>query len=211
MIKAFIFDLDGVICSTDEFHYEAWKALADEENIYFDKTINNRLRGVSRMESLEIILEKANRTYSKSEKEKLAFKKNEIYKNLLTKMDETYCSSEVKNTLKEIKKAGYKVAIGSSSKNTKLILTRINLMDYFDVIVDGNDIINSKPDPEVFLKAAERLNVLPCEAYVIEDAFAGIEAGHNGGFKTIAIGDAKKSNLCDFKIDSFGELVSFIK
>ena len=125
--KGIIFDLDGVICSTDVYHYQAWKKIADENGIYFDETINNRLRGVSRMESLEIILEKSDVKFSEAEKELLAEEKNEYYKELLKKMTEADLSAEVKETLDALRDKGLKLAIGSSSKNTKIILGRIGL------------------------------------------------------------------------------------
>lgn len=156
-LNAVIFDLDGVICFTDKYHFQAWKKLADEEGIYFDEEINDRLRGVSRMDSLDIILERAFREYTQEEKTQMAARKNESYVHLLDQMSPADLSVEVKDTLDELRKRGYKLAIGSSSKNTKKILKQIGLGDYFDAISDGTNITKSKPDPEVFLKAAEML------------------------------------------------------
>lgn len=198
--KAVIFDLDGVICFTDKFHYLAWKEIADRQNIYFDEKINNRLRGVSRMESLEIILERAGKEYSEAEKEAFAREKNEIYKKLLENMTPADLSGEVKGTLDELKGRGVKVAIGSSSKNTKLILRRIGLEGYFDAISDGTNIKKSKPDPEVFQKAAEMLGLKPKECLVVEDAEAGILAAHRGGFKSAGVGEAAKYHLTDYPL-----------
>ena len=138
MIKGIIFDLDGVILSTDKFHYLAWKQIADQEGIYFDEKINNRLRGVSRMDSLNIVLERSNKEYTDSEKINLANQKNEIYINLLEQLNIESVSRNVISTLHELKKKGLKLAIGSSSKNTKLILNKVGLTSLFDVIVDGN-------------------------------------------------------------------------
>ena len=135
-IRAIIFDLDGVICFTDNYHYQAWKELADAEGIYFDEKINGRLRGVSRMESLDIILERASRCYTQEEKEQLATRKNESYVRLLEKMSPRDLSDEVKNTLDTLRQRGYKLAIGSSSKNTKKILKQIGLDGYFDAVSD---------------------------------------------------------------------------
>lgn len=210
MIKGIIFDLDGVICFTDHYHYLAWKQLADKLNIYFDETINNRLRGISRMDSLEIILEKSDKKYSQEEKENLAREKNEIYRKYLLEMSEKDLSQEVKETLIELRNKGYKLAIGSSSKNTKTILKQIGLGDFFDAISDGNNITNSKPDPEVFLKAADYLNISPEDSAVIEDAIAGIEAAHRGNFTAIGISDAKKSEFCDYNIDTFKDLLKIL-
>lgn len=149
MVKAVIFDLDGVICSTDEYHYQAWKTLADKIHTKFDREINNRLRGVSRMESLEIILEKyEGEPFTQSEKERMAEEKNETYRKNLEKMSEKDLSAEVKETLEELRKRGYLLAIGSSSKNAPFILERIGLAGYFDAVADGNHITHSKPDPE---------------------------------------------------------------
>lgn len=204
--KAVIFDLDGVICFTDKYHYQAWKKIADQQNIYFDEKINNRLRGVSRMESLEIILERANRRYSEAEKEALAAEKNEIYKKLLENMTPADLPEEVKDILDELKSRGMKVAIGSSSKNTKLILKRIGLEGYFDVISDGTNIKNSKPDPEVFQKAADMLGLGPEECLVVEDAEAGILAAHRGGFKSAGIGEASGYHLTDYPLGRMKDL-----
>ena len=154
--QAVIFDLDGVICSTDEYHYQAWKQMADSMGIYFDRTINNRLRGVSRMESLEIILERYDGpALSEARKVELATMKNDLYRESLHQLSPADLSAEVKDTLDALRAAGLKLAIGSSSKNTKFILGQLGLGSYFDAISDGNNITRSKPDPEVFLKAAE--------------------------------------------------------
>ena len=161
-IKGLIFDLDGVLVFTDKFHYQAWKTMADELGVYFDETINHRLRGVSRMDSLEIILERyEGPDLSLREKEKLAEKKNEIYRTLLESMTPDDVTKEVRDTLTKLREKGYKLAIGSSSKNAKFILEKVELKDAFDAISDGNNITKSKPDPEVFLKAAEYLGLPP--------------------------------------------------
>lgn len=209
--KAVIFDLDGVICFTDKYHYQAWKEIADREGIYFDGQINNRLRGVSRMESLEIILERADKTYTEAEKAELAEAKNERYKKLLENMTPDDLPDEVKSVLDEIKSRGMKVAIGSSSKNTKQILSRIGLEGYFDVVSDGTNIRNSKPDPEVFLKAAEGLGLVPQECLVVEDAQAGILAAHRGGFMSAGIGEASESPLTDYPLESIGALTKVLE
>lgn len=205
--KAVIFDLDGVICSTDEYHYLAWKKLADRENIYFDKIINNRLRGVSRMESLEIILEKACKTYTDLEKIEMATFKNDYYRELLLQMSPRDLSDEVKATLLTLKEKGIKIAIGSSSKNTKTILTQIGILDWFDVIADGNDIKNSKPDPEVFLCAASRLGLDAADCIVVEDALAGIDAAKAGNFYAVGIQDAAKYQKTDYPVTKISELL----
>ena len=205
-MKAVIFDLDGVICFTDKYHYQAWKALADQLGIYFDEQINNRLRGVSRMASLDIILERAQRAYSQEEKEAFASEKNALYVELLQQMSPADLSGEVKETLDALRAAGYKLAIGSSSKNTKLILSRLGLGDFFDAISDGTNITHSKPDPEVFLKAAEMLSLPPEECLVVEDAKAGIQAAYAGGFRSAGIGEAAEHLNCTYPIQHFSDL-----
>lgn len=211
MIKAAIFDLDGVIVFTDKFHYQAWKSLADEMGIYFDEKINNRLRGVSRMESLEIILEKYDGPkLSDTRKLELAEKKNAVYRKLLGTMSETDVTDEVRETLAELRKRGYRTAIGSSSKNAKFILERVKITEMFDAISDGTNIVRSKPDPEVFVKAAEFLNMDPAECLVIEDAVAGIEAGIAGGMQTAAIGDAVSSGKATYNLGAFSDLLKIL-
>ena len=207
-VKGFIFDLDGVIVFTDQFHYRAWKQMADDKGIYFDKEINNRLRGVSRMESLEIILEQYHgEPLSDGEKAAMAEEKNEIYKKLLEQMTPEDVSEEVKETLRELKKRGYLLAIGSSSKNAKFILERTGMTGMFDAISDGTNITRSKPDPEVFLKAAEYLGLKPEECAVVEDAYAGIDAAKAGNMTAIAIGDATKYEKADERLTTFQDLL----
>ena len=203
-----IFDLDGVICSTDHYHYLAWKALADRLGIPFNETDNNRLRGVSRMESLNIVLEKSAVAYSEEEKAAMATEKNDAYRQLLHQMSPADLSGEVKATLDALRAQGLKLAIGSSSKNTPFILERLGLGGYFDAVADGNCITRSKPDPEVFLKAAEMIGLSPDVCLVVEDAHAGVEAAVNGGFDCAAIGDAKDDPRARWHLAAFGELLS---
>lgn len=206
MIKGIIFDLDGVIVSTDEFHYQAWKELADEENIYFDKIINNRLRGVSRMESLEIILERSQKKYSVSEKQIMAERKNTSYAKLITKLSPKDILKGSMELLERLRKADKKLAVGSSSKNCKNILKYIGLDNYFDAVVDGTMIFRSKPDSEVFLKAAKLLNLPANQCLVVEDADAGIMAAINAKMFTLAVGAAAKSSKADIKADNLSLL-----
>ena len=207
MKKAFIFDLDGVLCFTDKYHYEAWKTIADRLSLPFDEKVNDRLRGVSRMESLEIILSLGGKTYTEDEKVKFAEEKNEAYRKLLENMTPSDVADEVRNTLKELHKCGYKLAIGSSSKNTPLILDRCDLKKYFNAVSDGNNITRSKPDPEVFLKAAEYLGLNSGDCYIVEDAEAGIDAGKAGGFVTIGIGCAAVYEKTDIAIKTFKDIL----
>lgn len=208
VMKGIIFDLDGVIVFTDCFHYQAWKAIADEQGIYFDEEINNRLRGVGRMESLDIILEKyEGEPLSQEKKKELAAKKNDIYRELLKQMTPEDVSEEVRDTLAELRKRGYLLSLGSSSKNANFILQQVKLNDAFDAISDGTNITKSKPDPEVFLKAAEFLHLQPTECVVVEDAFAGIDAAKAGNMTAVAIGDAVQSPNADYTLDTFSDLL----
>lgn len=209
--QGIIFDLDGVICHTDKYHYQAWKKLADKLGVYFDEVINNRLRGVSRMESLNIILEKCDRELTIQEKEACAEEKNEIYKELLKNMTTEDLSREVRETLEQLREKGLKLAIGSSSKNAGFILERIGLGDFFDTVSDGNNITFSKPDPEVFLKAAQFLNLQPEQCLVVEDAEAGLLAAKRGNMDCAGIGEAAKSHLATYKLRDFQELLSVVE
>lgn len=207
MIKGVIFDLDGVIVSTDQYHYQAWKKMADLENIYFDEEINHRLRGVSRMESLRIILEHAKKDYTDQEIKHLAEFKNELYKNSLDQLSKEDILPGITTLLKKLKKKGLLIAIGSSSKNAKKILHKIELYDMFDAISDGTNITKSKPHPEVFLHAAEQLNLKPEQCAVVEDAHSGILAAKAAGMLAFATGDAKKSNEKDYNFDQLEEVI----
>lgn len=207
--KAIIFDLDGVICLTDQFHYRAWKALADRLGIYFDETINNRLRGVGRMASLEILLERSERSYAPREKAAMAEEKNRTYRELLQSMTPADLDERVRSTLAELRGRGYRLAVGSSSKNAKLILERIGLDDFFDAVADGTDAARSKPDPEVFLKAARKLGVDPADCAVVEDARSGIRAAKAAGMTALALsGDAEGCGEEDWDLRSFGDLLN---
>ena len=210
--EAVIFDLDGVICFTDEYHYLAWKAVADEIGSPFGREIKNRLRGVSRMESLEIILEKyTGPTFSDEDKKRLAERKNGLYRELLKQMSPNDLPKDVRETLEALRAMGLKLAIGSSSKNTPFILERIGLAGFFDAVSDGNCITRSKPDPEVFVKAAAMLDIAPEKCLVAEDAVSGAEAGRAGGMKTACLGDAAARGAGDWNMESIRELVSIVE
>ena len=207
-MKAFIFDLDGVLVFTDRFHYQAWKQLAEELGIYFDEKINQRLRGVSRMDSLEIILERyEGKPLSAQKKLILADKKNAVYRELLSTMSPADVTQEVRDTLEELHRRGYVLALGSSSKNAKYILEKVHLTSDFDAISDGTNISRSNPDPEVFLKAAEYMQIAPEECYVVEDAKAGIDAAKTGGMTAIGIADAAHYEKTDIAICRFADLL----
>ena len=210
MIKGAIFDLDGVLVFTDRLHYAAWKRLADEEGIEFNEEINLRLRGVSRMESLNIILEKAKRKYSPEEKIVLAKRKNDYYVESLSSLSEKDVKDEDRQVLQGLRDRGISLAVGSSSKNTKAIMERVGLLPYFDEIADGTMIEKSKPDPEVFLLAAQKIRLDPEECLVIEDAEAGIIAANKGGFISVGIGPASSLPIATKKIDSLSDLLRLI-
>lgn len=211
IFHAVIFDLDGVICSTDEYHYLAWKELADRLGIRFDRSINNRLRGVSRMESLDIILEHYNGApLTLENKHILAEQKNKIYRRHLEKMSPADLPANVRETLYALRLQGIKLAIGSSSKNASLILERIGLGDFFDAVADGNCIVCSKPDPEVFLKAASMLKEDPSSCLVMEDAVSGAQAGHAGGFAVACVGDAARVAAGDYNLERVEEILNLL-
>ncbi len=206
MIKAIIFDLDGVIVFTDEYHYLAWKALADSLGLPFDRERNNLCRGVSRMESLDIVLGQKKDSYSPTEKQRFAEEKNGLYRQYLQKMTPWDVSADVKNALWRLKQQGYLLAIGSSSKNARLILEQTGILDQFDAVSDGTNISHSKPHPEVFLKAAEMLGLPPENCAIVEDAEAGIQAGLAAGMLTFAIGDAKKCAGAAYRLDTLSQI-----
>lgn len=206
-LKGIIFDLDGVLCYTDHYHYLAWKSLADRLGLPFDEQVNNRLRGVSRMESLDIVLSLGDTQYSPEEKAVMAEQKNDDYRTSLLSMGPESLATGALETLDSLRALGLRLAIGSSSKNTPLILKRTGLERRFDAVADGNHIINSKPHPEVFLLAAEKLGLNPQQCMVVEDALAGIQAAKAGGFLAVGIGDAHCAAGTDYPITSLRELV----
>ena len=209
-MKAIIYDLDGVIVSTDEFHFQAWKRLAEEEGIPFDRERNNLLRGISRMDSLAIILEKSPRVYSPQEKEALAERKNTYYLEQVKTLTSKDILPGFLESFAEIKIHGYKTAIASSSKNAKIILELVHLDHYFDAVIDGKMIAHSKPDPEVFLLAAKALHRKPSECYVIDDAKAGIEAAVRGGFVPLGIGDSSSDPRAKAHLSSLYDLIPLL-
>lgn len=208
--KGIIFDLDGVICHTDEYHYLAWQALADKLGVPFDRSVNERLRGVSRMESLNIVLERAERLYSDAEKAAFATEKNEMYRTFLSQMTPDDLPQGVRETLATLCKRGYRLAIGSSSKNTPLILDRLALTEAFDAVADGNGITHSKPDPEVFLLAAHKLGLSPLECLVIEDAESGVSAALAGGFTAAGIGSAESDPRVTYRLRELRDLTALL-
>lgn len=205
-IKACLFDLDGVIVDTAKYHYIAWKELANELGFDFTEEDNERLKGVSRMRSLDILLEIGNKTLTEEEKLQYAEKKNTNYVSYIKKMQEDEILPGVKKFLTDLRNNGIKIALGSASKNAPLILNQIGLTSYFDEIVDGNSVANAKPDPEVFTKGASLLGVEPKDCVVFEDAVAGIEAAIAGGMYSIGVGDAETLSEANFVIKGFEEM-----
>lgn len=208
--RSIIFDLDGVICSTDEYHYYSWKKIADELGVHFNETVNERLRGVSRKSSLEIILESYPIDISEEEKLYYCEKKNKLYIRLLEGMSEQDVTEETRDTLRQIKAKGIKIAIGSSSKNAKYILNKIGMGNYFDAVSDGTNITNSKPNPEVFLKASEYLGINAKLCLVVEDAKAGIEAAIAANMDCAALGNGTSYNLAKYNLKSISDLVNIV-
>jgi beta-phosphoglucomutase len=189
-IKAIIFDLDGVLTNTSEYHYKAWKMLADELGIHFDRNINEKLRGIPRKESLEIML--GGKKFSEAEKNRMMDVKNDYYVDLLTQMTPDDILPGVPELLREIRKAGIKIGIGSSSKNAKTVIDKLKLESFIDSISDGHSVDNHKPAPDLFLHCAANLAASPKEAIVVEDAESGVEAALNGGFWAIGLGPAER-------------------
>lgn len=207
MIKAIIFDLDGVLVSTDELHYRAWKALAGRLGVPFDRAKNDRCRGISRMASLDIVLEDAPTAYTQAEREAFAAEKNETYRAMLASLTPADTLEGVMPTLAELRRRGYRLALASVSKNAPLILERTGLDRYLDAVADGNCITRSKPDPEVFLKAAEKLGMACESCAAMDDALAGIEAGRAAGMLTIGFADSAKNKAGDLNLERFDELL----
>lgn len=209
--KIVIFDLDGVILSTDQLHYKAWKSLADKENIYFDEKINNSLRGVNRVDSLKEILKRTTKTYTTEEFNNLMDYKNALYVESLKTLTENDVFEGVRETLKELKNNKILIAIGSSSKNAKNILKQINLIDEFDYISDGNMITRGKPFPDVFLNVSNHFNINPQECLVVEDATSGIQAAKAANMAAAGIKDATTSMLTDYKLNNIKDLLKIVK
>lgn len=201
--KACLFDLDGVLVDTAIYHFKAWQQLGLNFGYQLSEEQNEQLKGVSRIESLERILQWAGKEASEDQKKKWLIEKNDHYLELISHMNPSEILPGVSDFLHQIKNSGYLIALGSASKNAQIILEKTELIKWFDAIIDGNSVEKSKPNPEVFLKGAEALNVKPEECIVFEDAQAGIEAAIKGGMKTIGIGDEHVLDQADKVIPSF--------
>lgn len=199
-LQAVIFDLDGVITDTARFHYRAWKAIALREGIDFNEAINERLKGVSRAESLEIILEKAARVYAQEEKAALAQEKNRLYVAMLESITPSDILIGIRKFMAELSRQRIKQGLYSASRNTDRILEKLGMQKAFNAVVTGNDVERTKPDPQGFLLAAHRLRVLPECCVVIEDAFAGLRGARSAGMKAIGIGEADNLTNADLTL-----------
>jgi beta-phosphoglucomutase len=206
MKKGFIFDLDGVIVDTAKYHYLAWKKLAESIDINFSESENEQLKGVSRIKSLEKILEWGNKTISEDDFMKLMAKKNDDYLTYINKMDEKEILPDVERVLNYLIQKEQGIALGSASKNASTILKKVSLYKKFEAIVDGNDVLKGKPNPEVFLKAAQALSINPQQCIVFEDSVAGIQAANSAGMISIGIGNDAVLNEADFVFKNFTEM-----
>lgn len=204
--KAFIFDLDGVIVDTARYHYLAWQKIATELNIDFTLEHNELLKGVSRVRSLDIILELGKVEASQEDKNKWLIQKNEEYLSYLVDMDQSEILPGVIPVLKYLKERNQAIALGSASKNARPILEKTGIIHYFDVIVDGNDVTNAKPDPEVFLIAANLLGAKPEDAIVFEDSVAGVQAANIANMTSVGIGEASVLNEAQYIFKDFTEI-----
>ena len=200
-IKAFIFDLDGVITDTAKFHFIAWQKLARRLGFDFDHEFNEKLKGVGRMDSLNLILEHGGVTLTEAEKEAEAAQKNDDYIELIADMNASDLLPGAREALESIRAAGLKTGLASASKNAPAILARLGISDLFDTVVDANLVINGKPNPEVFLKGAQQLGLSPDDCIGVEDAVAGLQSIKSAGMYAIGIGDASVLTLADTVID----------
>lgn len=205
-VKACIFDLDGVIVDTAVYHFKSWKRLADELGINFTLHDNERLKGVSRVRSLEIILEIGNITKTEAEQKELSSRKNEWYTEMISKMKPEEVLPGAREFLHRVKNAGIKTALGSASKNARIILEKTGLTPLFDAIIDGNQVTKAKPDPEVFLKGAEAVQASPANCVVFEDAIAGVEAALAGGMKVVGIGSPEILGKANFVVPGLKQM-----
>lgn len=209
MIKGFIFDLDGVITDTAELHYLAWKNLADSMRWAFDREVNEKLRGVSRMDSINIIKEHNGAAVSDEKLVELATLKNDLYVESLNQMTPSDYLPGAQELLNLLRKEGFLVALGSASKNSAKVLTQLGAKKYFDVIGDGNSVSKSKPAPDIFLYGAEKLGLEPDECIVYEDAESGVDAARSGGFHSVGIGPEERVGHADVRFDTMKEAILY--
>ena len=206
--KGVIFDLDGVICRTDHFHYSAWKQVLDAAGVPLDEQINDKLRGLNREDYLAKLLELRHVSLPREKQAEICETKNNLYKQLLQTLSIHDAPDDLLYTLNTLKSRGVKIALGSSSKNAPFVLKRLDIAELFDAISDGNGLTKAKPDPEVFLKAAKMLNLAPSDCLIVEDAVLGIDAGKAGGFATAGISVASQYDKTDYKINKLSDLLN---
>ncbi|TDI78343.1 MAG: beta-phosphoglucomutase [Bacteroidetes bacterium] len=204
--KGFIFDLDGVIVDTAKYHYLAWKKLSESIGIYFDEFQNEQLKGVSRINSLEKILGWGNKELSRDKFMELLARKNNDYLDYISNMTRSEILPDVVRIISFLKDTDQSIALGSSSRNARIILKKLKLIKDFDAVVDGNNVSESKPNPEVFLLAAEELNVTPQDCVVFEDSIAGVKAANEAGMMSIGIGDEKVLKEADYVFTDFTKI-----
>lgn len=210
--KGFIFDLDGVIVDTAKYHFLAWRKLANSIGVDFTELQNEQLKGVSRVKSLEKILAWGQKTISQEEFNNLMAKKNDDYLSYISKMDENEILPDVPKVLNYLITEQQPISLGSASKNARIILEKVILLDKFDSIIDGNDVSNAKPDPEVFLNAARSLNIDANQCIVFEDSVAGIQAANTANMVSIGIGDKEVLNEADYNFNDFTEIsIAFLE
>ncbi|WP_339319665.1 beta-phosphoglucomutase [Paenibacillus sp. FSL R10-2734] len=207
-MKGAIFDLDGVIVDTAKYHYLAWASLADELGFTFTEEDNERLKGVSRMRSLDILLEIGGLQFDEAQKLAMAEKKNRLYVEYISKLEESELLPGVKEYLTGLRTRGIGIALGSASKNAEFILNKLNITDLFDAVVDGNKVSRAKPDPEVFLIAGQELGLQPDDCVVFEDAEAGVQAGKAAGMKVVGIGNPEVLKEADLVVKGLYELLT---
>jgi len=205
-VRGFIFDLDGVIVDTAGFHYLSWKNLANELGFDFTEDQNEQMKGISRMDSLDVVLSIGGIVKSQEEKIALAARKNEWYLDLLSDLTIDQMLPGVKDMLDQLKAADMSIALGSASKNARFVINKLGIAHYFEAMVDGNDVMRSKPDPEVFLKAASLIGLKPSELVVFEDSYKGLVASNEGGFISCGVGDDKILTNALFVIETFAGL-----
>lgn len=207
-MKGAIFDLDGVIVDTAKYHYLAWASLADELGFKFTEEDNERLKGVSRLRSLDILLEVGGLEFKEAEKQAMAEKKNRLYVEYISRLEESELLPGVKEYLTRLRSRGIGIALGSASKNAEFILNKLNITDLFDAVVDGNKVSLAKPDPEVFLIAAQEIGLQPDGCVVFEDAEAGVQAGKAAGMKVVGIGKPEVLKEADLVVKGLYELLT---
>ncbi|MFO7815459.1 MAG: beta-phosphoglucomutase [Halanaerobiales bacterium] len=205
-LKGFIFDLDGVVTDTAEYHYLGWKKLADEEGMKFDREFNEKFRGVSRMECLDLLLEANGRQVTSGKRKELAERKNNYYREYLKNITKDNLLEGIEKILSRLKDKGYKLAIASASKNTSIVVEKLNIKEMFDTISDGYSVKKTKPAPDLFLHTAEKLDLEPEQCIVFEDAEAGVDAAIAANMTAVGIGPEGRVGHAHYRFDSVQDI-----